>query len=434
MQDDGSTKRTGNVSVLRQGLDVDYFHQLHSARRAGRHGDIRLGTPETGLFSFALPRNRFPENPGDSSLAIMQPLHRHDYGSFSGTIPSGRGAGTVELKNKGKAVIVESGPGRIRFALMNARHPQEYLLIQKQGKDWFLINVSGRGESDATTFGKDKYKVTDTPESYYRPGVTASPKIDGAAALLRLLKNRAEVVSIRPRSGGGPIKHTWRIGGLNKLQIPPSLQDTVLRAEIYGKKGNKAISAAELGGLLNTNTEASVAEQRRRGIRLMLALYNVASPEIKTRPEKRKIFDKVNTITGGVAHPLVEATDPESIKKLVDTVVSGKHPLTGEGVVFFEDDVVPVKYVPAPEHDVYIKRIFKAQTQDNSERAGGFGYSLTDTGDEVGEVGSGINRADAESMLNNPEEWLGRKTRIKSRLQHPSGAYVSPSLIARHEG
>jgi hypothetical protein len=438
MANDGSTKHAGNLRLLTPGQQLKWVIQRHNARRAGLHGDLRFGSPEVGgLYSWAIPKNRFPTKPGESVLALRQPIHRYEYGDFEGTIESGRGAGDVAIQDSGKVVITDAGPDRIRFALLHTRNPQEYALLRKKDNTWFLVNTTSGTGGDATKYGKVKYKATDDPEPYYREGVTASPKIDGAAVLLRLLKNRADVSSIRPSVKGGPIKHTWRVGGLDRLHIPRNLQGSVFRAELYGRRNGDVLSAAELGGLLNTATDKSIDEQRKRGVRLLLALYGAAelgTPVPKDRPGLRKLFRQVELATGGIAHPLQEADTPDKARLLTQQIAEGKHPLTREGVVFFEADNRPVKYVPQHEHDVYIREIFPAETKDGSVRAGGFAYSLDPDGPVVGEVGSGFIRTDSEDMWKNPQEWVGRKARIRSRQQHPSGAYQSPVFIARHEG
>lgn len=435
--DDGSLDSRGSLSSFQVGREFDYVLHEHDAKRAGLHYDLRIGDPQTGLLSWAIPKARLPETPGKSVLAVRQPLHRYNYGSFEGVIPQGRGAGSVAIADKGRAVITEKGPNYLRFALLHQRYPSEYMLVRK-GKDvWFLVNVTPT-ESDAELYPKEHYGVVENPEDYVKPGRVVSPKIDGAAILLRLLKDRAEVSSIRNRVEGGPIRHTWKLEGLGGLRTPPELRDMVLRGELYGKRRGRAIPAAEVGGLLNTDTLRSRERQRQKGIQLLIALYGIASagkhklPE--TREEVQEIFNKIEKLTGGVAHPLKEAYTTEDALKLIRQIREGRHPLTSEGVVFFEKGKKPVKSVFNVEGDVYIREIFPAVTKDGSVRAGGFAYSLTPDGPIVGRVGSGFTREDAEDMIQHPEEWVGRKARVRAHSQLPSGAYRMPIFWARHEG
>ncbi len=110
MQDDGSTQRQGSLSGLAPGREVDYVLQRHDAKRSGLHADLRLGDPDMGLASWAVPKAELPAKPGESRLALREPLHRHDHGSFEGEIPSGRGAGTVEMADRGRNLLLGVGP------------------------------------------------------------------------------------------------------------------------------------------------------------------------------------------------------------------------------------------------------------------------------------------------------------------------------------
>lgn len=437
MQDDGSTTRRGTLAPFQSGREFDYVLQRHFARRAGEHLDLRLGNPAIGLYSWAVPKARLPERPGESLLSVATPIHRYGYRTFEGEIPQGHGAGTVKREDMGTAAVTGSSLDKLRFALLHHRFPKEYQLTRKRGDNWFLTNVTPT-QSDAARYGKVHYRTTEQPEEQLGPDVTVSPKIDGAAILLRLLADRAEVSSIRERKEGGPIRHTWKVQGLTGLRIPEELQGTVLRGELYGKRGGKTIPAAELGGLLNTDTLSSRAAQREKGTRLLIALYGMADPGKlsvpKSRPAMRALFSRVSTLTGGVAHPLPEAEGAEAGQRLVQQVRSGRHPLTREGVVLSRPGEVPTKAVFRKDADVYIRGIFPADTKSGTARAGGFLYSLSPNGPVVGRIGSGISRQDAEDMLNHPHDWVGRVARIRAHSQFPSGAWRAPVFIARHEG
>jgi len=60
---------------------VDMFVQRHDARRAGEHYDYRVGSPETGLLSWATKPTELPE-PGQKRFMRQQPVHSHWYGDF----------------------------------------------------------------------------------------------------------------------------------------------------------------------------------------------------------------------------------------------------------------------------------------------------------------------------------------------------------------
>src|SRR5579872_1053277 len=88
---------------LTPGQLVDWVVQRHLARRAGEHYDVRLGTPETGLYSWAA-RKGLPA-PGQKHLAVQQPIHSHGYKDFQGEIPSGYGAGSVKKHQAGNILV-----------------------------------------------------------------------------------------------------------------------------------------------------------------------------------------------------------------------------------------------------------------------------------------------------------------------------------------
>lgn len=422
------------MAALRQGAEFDYVRQLHLARRAGKHADLRIGDKSTGLLSWAIPKDRFPENPGDSVLAIQQPVHRYAYGSFEGTIPEGRGAGTVSMADKGRAVITDAAPGMVRFALIHPRHPKEYMLVRKADNSWFLVNVTGSGK-DAKKYGKAQYRSAKDPEPYLTDEYAASPKIDGAAALVRLLKNRIDVSSVRQSKTGQPLTYTWKIGGLDRVPVPADMRGAVYRGEVYGTARGKAIPAHALGGLLNTSSLKSRERQRDAGIRLLVALYGRADIPDAAREKLRRDFVRLADLTGGRLHPVEESDDPEFSRELLDRIRAGKHPLTSEGVVFRpKAGGTPIKHKLQDEYDVYIREIFPAETSDRSARAGGFGFSVEPDGPIVGRVGSGFSRTDAADMLVNPDEWIGRKARVRAQGQFGSGALRAPSFLARHEG
>jgi ATP-dependent DNA ligase len=88
----------------------------------------------------------------------------------------------------------------------------------------------------------------------------------------------------------------------------------------------------------------------------------------------------------------------------------------------------PIKVKPRQEHDVFIREVFPGGKYPGD--AGGFRYSLDETGPIVGKVGSGLSD-DTRKLL---WEMIGRRARIAAQEQFPSGAYRAPSLLAIHEG
>jgi hypothetical protein len=53
----------------------------------------------------------------------------------------------------------------------------------------------------------------------------------------------------------------------------------------------------------------------------------------------------------------------------------------------------------------------------------------------VGKVGTGFTDEDRSSLINNPEDWIGRVARVKVQDQYPqSQAFRMPVFLSRYEG
>jgi hypothetical protein len=57
------------------------------------------------------------------------------------------------------------------------------------------------------------------------------------------------------------IEHTHKLPGWHAQVAPPELSGTVVRGELYGERGGKAIPSEELGGMLNATTWNSRQKQ-----------------------------------------------------------------------------------------------------------------------------------------------------------------------------
>lgn len=111
----------------------------HHARKAGRHFDLRLGDPITGIaHSWAVPKARLPQ-PGERPLlAIRQPDHTMKYMDFKGVLRRGYGRGKVDLHARGKAEVHKVNKDRVKFT----QGGQDYLLIRTHADKWLFRNVS----------------------------------------------------------------------------------------------------------------------------------------------------------------------------------------------------------------------------------------------------------------------------------------------------
>jgi len=113
--------------------------QEHHARRL--HYDLRLES-EGVLKSWAVPKEPSMD-PSVKRLAIMVEDHPYAYKDFEGTIPSGYGAGTVSIWDKGtySADDLPKGikKGAFRFTLHGKKLKGTFSLIRLKKNQWLLI-------------------------------------------------------------------------------------------------------------------------------------------------------------------------------------------------------------------------------------------------------------------------------------------------------
>ena len=126
--------------------------QRHKASRL--HYDLRLEMNGV-LKSWAVPKG--PSlNPRDKRLAMMVEDHPYDYKDFAGVIPSGYGAGIVEIWDSGTYSDLENSDmktaekniraglhaGNLKVRLFGKKLKGEFALVRLKGKDdntWLLI-------------------------------------------------------------------------------------------------------------------------------------------------------------------------------------------------------------------------------------------------------------------------------------------------------
>lgn len=435
-----SKKETGDLSKLKAGDIVDFVVQRHNAERAGAHHDVRFGTKDTGLFSWAT-RKDLPK-PGDKAISLFQqPVHRYTYKDFEGTIEDGYGKGAVSKKDTGYLLLTRVSPRSVHFTRIDKRGPERFHMVRpEEGKPWLLKNVT---LTRPLPFTKEHFKlvkhVGELPE-----GAIVQPKIDGASELVKIVSpTKVEISSFRTsKETGFPLMHTERVfHGKPKLDIPKKYVGSVLRAELYGVKNKKAILAQELGGLLNSTIQRSIADQKKNKIDLKGMLFDVrqsGNKNVEKLPYSERLDllrDIVKHLPKSVFHLPETAETPEAAEKMLKEIKSGKNPLTHEGVVVHAPDAEHSrKYKLDVEHDVYITDVFPGEGKYDGHSAGGFHYSLTPKGETVGKVGTGISDSLRKDLWKNKEEYIGRKARVKAQEKFPSGALRAPVLLALHEG
>lgn len=448
-------KEYGDLSKLNAGDLVDFYRQRHFADRAGVHEDIRFGTPETGLYSWA-SRKGLPTERGVKHLAVQQPLHEHSYGPFQGTIPEGYGKGTVKKVDEGKVLITKIEPGKIHLTLAHRRYPERFVLVKPENmgndKNWLLMNTT---PTEPIPYKKVHYKSVPAKDvegvlQNLQPGSSVQAKIDGAASLTNVLKDKIEVLSYRQsKVHGGPIIHTERVfHGIPETTVPKEYVGSVLRGELYGTQhGNKSIPPQVLGGLLNSSIAKSLPAQQSNDINLRNMVFDVqqvgkkpVGPEVPYAERLDTVRNILAAIKGkdqgavqNVLHTPEEAKTPEEALNLYREIRSGKHPRTEEGIVVHPPSGKPMKSKLFQESDVYLRGFFPGQGKYKDRGVGGFVYSHEPKGPIAGEVGTGFTDAMREEFFNAPQEYIGRKARVSHTGKLSSGALFQPSLLALHE-
>jgi hypothetical protein len=165
----------GDVSKIPLRTLLTYVDQLHEARRAGTHHDIRFGDRE--LFSWA-GRKGLPRT-GERTALFQQPLHSREYADFQGEIPTGYGAGRVTTQDKGTAFVTEAGPDKIKFTLTHKEHPEHYAMIrtESKGNPWLVMreNIEKLGVDFAPDYSPTELKDMGVYGEVYGP--KAAPRL-----------------------------------------------------------------------------------------------------------------------------------------------------------------------------------------------------------------------------------------------------------------
>lgn len=389
--------------------------QVHDARRAGKHFDLRLGD---GQHAHSWALRQWP-GPGEKRLAVQQPTHTLAYMGFSGRIASGYGAGQVTLARHEGVEVLHADDDHVRFNAYPGQRVEEYLLKRVGIKNWLLMNVTPTQKKSVPDY-KPKFKekaygaldVTD-------PDVIVQAKLSGAHVLVDCTGDHARVYSYRQDKR--LIQHTPKIPGFDKLVVPSALRGSMFRAELVVP----GIPEQRTGGILNAGVWKSRAKQKTEG-RLKLYLLDVVTWRGKdveglVYGDKLPMLDEALRAANWLHRPRTAFTTGAKTA-LVARVAAGKEKTTDEGVVAWNrTQVVPTKMKLKDDRDVYVARVF-AEKGQRGPMAGGFEYSLTPSGPVVGRVGTGLSHGLKTHMLKNPGLYQGLKAKI--RTQRQGGAYA----------
>lgn len=282
------------------------------------------------------------------------------------------------------------------------------------------------------------------------PDWVATPKIDGVGTAIRLQAGQRPIIFTAEPKKTGPREHTGKVTTFEDVRVPKSLDDTVVRAELFGvdNKG-KPIPVRDIVGMVNAGTEQSLRRQREKNVRLVPALLTVERFKGKdtTGLPFEKQIELIKKIKSRLPQFVVPdyARTPEEKQTLLNLIKAKQHPLTEEGLVFHNlhsgksrSTTTTVKAKFRPDFDVYVRNIFPGKGSREGNAAGGFEYSWTPRGNVVGRVGTGFSHALLRDMLRHPTRYIGRVARVRSPHAFPGagpdelGALRAPSFKEWH--
>lgn len=277
---------------------VKYVIQVHNAKRAGRHYDLRFMVNGRGI-SFAVPKHRLPE--GKNTLAVLQPDHSEDYFKFNGTIPDGNmGAGSVEIFASGEMDLIESSAEKIHFEIPDGPAAGRYVLIHTNGPNWlwrdYLPISIQLDKPNIRLFGKRHDDYIEKAVEASNRGLILEEKIDGSCETVSWDKDgRVELFSHRiGKNSGTPIRHTHKLPGLVTDLQKAGLKNTILQGEVYHKRG-----PSFLAGILNSNPQRARLVQERTGD-VRIKLFRIVT--FKGDDIRRDNYAELRNILGSIAH------------------------------------------------------------------------------------------------------------------------------------
>lgn len=430
------------IPSVKGAQDWAFSEQIHDARRAGRHSDLRMSDGNTA-FSWAI-RKGLPA-PGGSALAVRTNDHSIGYMGYSGPIGKGYGAGNVTLNRMGRINVLSASPRSIKWTALDKKNPQRFLMFKlpKSTTDsWIIKNVTPTDESRPDVpSGKPSYRKAAPNDlgRYLADRYALSSKIDGGHVIVRL-GDTAEVFSHRRSASGELIDHTPLLKGEN-IKVPAGLKDTTLRAEVFGVKDGKPIPIGALGGLMNAAPERALSRIESEGIKLYVAPFHVVSSKgeaMEGNPYKEHMT-KIKEIVAAMPDNWIlpdTALSAEDKKKMVAEIRAGRHPLTSEGVVAWPLNEVAARPVKIPfrgHYQVYLDEVIPMVSGGKEQPlAGALTYRLSSKGPVVGKIGTGFSAELRKELWESRNRIRGRKVIIEAAGKYPSGAFRGPSFVSFH--
>lgn len=238
---------------------------------------------------------------------------------------------------------------------------------------------------------------------------------------------RPDIFSYRSsKKGPERIDHTFKTE-LYKTPAPEELGKTILRAELYipGAKNN------ETAQILNSSTPKARELQKKKRP-LEIAAFDVVKykgKNVEDRPYKEKlnILREIAQKIPGINLPEL-ASDPIEKRQLFNTIISGNHPKTKEGIVIYKlDESRPIKVKKREDYDVQIIGTYPAKKGSKYDKKGVGGFIGIPEGSTTPiRFGSGLTDTIRLEAFKNPDAFIGEWAKIKSQHVHPSGMHQAP--------
>lgn len=338
--------------------------------------------------------------------------------------------------------ILEANDNHVRFNLYTGRVPEQYLLKRMGQKRWLARNITPSRSTQKwqNLVGEDRPGMKEIPLEQVNLETVQQimqPKIDGAHGIVVMEANKAPRVFSyrRAKNETGLIEHTHKMPFFQTVRTPPELGGTVLRGEIFAADSEgKVLPSQQIGSLLNSKVWKSRAKQEEAGTRLGIRTFGIDRYRGKNVSDKpytaqlemlREIGEEMKDFK-----PVPTAITKGEKERMLRRILEDKEPLTREGVVLRDLDTGKIlKAKQRPDFDVYIREVVPGR---HAGHVGAIRYSRTPKGRILGNVGSGFTHAQRESMLRNPQNYIGRAIKVKSQGQFPSGALRAPVFQEWH--
>ena len=396
--------------------------QLHDAKRAGRHYDLRLSDGKVA-HSWAL---KYLPEPGEARLAIRQPSHTPEYMPWEGDIPEGYGAGTVKSLLFGKAEVIDSGDSQVTFNIFKGKSATEYVLL-KMEKDWLLINRSTTRGKYNLPRGKASYKSLPLSSDLAKEEGEMHPKIDGAHGLILLERGkRPRVFSHREPKKEEELEYTHKIPGLFSTKIPIDKKRLIVRGEVYlSDKAGNPLPAERTAAVLNSSIERARELQKGTGGLRIYPFHIDGLP----REEGAKILQSLHGLSPVFDKPKPAHSEKEKAA-LILSIQNKTNRVTKEGVVMWKNEEV-YKAKVSEDTDVYLRGLFEGEGK-YKDHAGGFYYSTTPDGPIVGKTGGGLSDRERKILWNRRKDVKGLVATIKFDKMTEGGGLYAPRFLRWH--